>query len=951
MEKILRYSVIVTLLLFTSFILEGQNKVRGIILDAQTNDPVIGGSVIIAGTTQGTITDWDGTFEFETDLDFPFNVEISYIGYETQTIEKLDDSRMQVRMLESSVVIEGVEVKASRISDKQKKSPLTIESLDLIAIKETPSADFYDGLGSLKGVDLTAASLGFKVVNVRGFNSTSPVRSLQIIDGVDNQAPGLNFSLGNFLGSSELDVNKVELIVGASSAFYGPNAFNGVIAMETKDPFFHKGLSASVRLAERNLVKPAIRWADAFQNKDGNDWFAYKLNLEYLRADDWEANNFNPVDQSIVPADNPGRFDAVNIYGDEYQSGNDFSDVGLSNAAIGQLRTWYRTGYREEDLVDYDTRNLKANVAFHFKTKPSLGLESPEFVVSSNYGNGTTVYQGDNRFSLRGINFFQNKIEYRKKNDYFIRAYTTTTTAGDSYDPFFTALQLQENAKPDREWSIDYADFWQNGSDELPSVTSRIQELGYPELEVEFDPTTGTIVTNFDVDAARQFFIDHADEFAQWHAEAAAFANGPGTGTSNAVAFFEPGTDRFNEEFNRITNTLRSEGGTKFFDQSSLYHVHGEYKIRPESGIDLITLGSNFRLYTPRSQGTVFSDTADIRITNREFGIYAGLEKSFADNKIKVSVASRLDKNQNFDWLMSPAASIVYTPSENNFFRFSFSSAIRNPTLTDQFLFLDVGRATLAGNLNGVDSLVTIESLTDFFASSRLDTLDFFNIAPVQPEEVKTFELGFRTTLFDKLYVDAGLYYSIYDNFLGFNIGADLDVSVTQAGGVTLQSLEVFRYSANSTNQVRTQGAAIGLNYYLANNYSLNGNYSYNELVQTVEDDPIIPAFNTPTHKFNVGISGRNLPLKTGGLGIKSFGFSVNYKWIEGFIFEGSPQFTGFIPSYDMLDAQVNFLIPKINSTLKIGASNILDNQAFQTFGGPRIGRLAYIAWTYEPSN
>lgn len=944
MMKYMRIWIVSLVILFCGSSISAQNVIKGIIYDASNNDPVIGGSVIIEGTTQGTITDWDGSFEFETAMGFPLMITVSYIGYETQTIEKLDDSRIEIRMLESSIVIEGVEVKASRISDKQKKSPLTIESLDLIAIKETPSADFYDGLGSLKGVDLTAASLGFKVINMRGFNSTSPVRSLQTIDGVDNQAPGLNFSLGNFLGSSELDINKVELIVGASSAFYGPNAFNGVIGMETKDPFFHEGLSASIKVAERNMFKPAIRWADALENKEGNKWMAYKLNVEALRADDWVADNYGPVDDSDVDATNPGGFDAVNIYGDEYQSGNDFSDFPLSDSGVGTIGNWYRTGYKEEDLVNYDTRNFKANVAFHFRTNPEKELDSPEIIASSSYGSGTTVYQGDNRFSLNGINFFQNKIEYRKKNNYFIRAYTTTTTAGDSYDPYFTALQLQELAKENREWSIDYANFWQNGSAEASSIKSRIEDLGYPELDVMYDPVTNTVISNFDTEAANDFFSNNSDLFQQWHAEAAAYANGPGYGTSSSEAFYEPGTDRFQTEFDRITGTLRSEGGTQFFDKSSLYHVHGEYKFKPE-WTDLITVGSNFRYYTPQSKGTVFSDTSGVKITNQEFGIYGGIEKSLFDNNVKLSVASRLDKNQNFDWLFSPAASIVYTPSENNFFRFSFSSAIRNPTLSDQYLFLDVGRATLSGNLNGVDSLVTIESLFDYFGSLNTDTLSYFNIAPVRPEEVKTFEFGFRTTLFDKLYVDAGVYYSIYNNFLGFNIGADFEVD---ALGVGIQKLDIFRYAANSINEVRTQGASLGMNYYLADKVSLNGNYSYNKLVKTAEDDPIIPAFNTPTHKFNVGVSGRNLPIKTGVLGIKNFGFSVNYKWIEGFIFEGSPQFTGFVPSYDMLDAQINFIIPKASSTIKIGASNILNNRAFQTVGGPEIGRLAYISWTYE---
>ena len=363
--------LILGIFLFQLFNLSAQNKIRGMVIDASINDVVIGASVVIQGTSKGTLTDWDGSFQFETDLPYPFNIEISYLSFETKVIEVTNDDLINVALEESTVVIEGVEVKASRISDKQKKSPLTIESLDLIAIKETPAADFYDGLGALKGVDLTAASLGFKVINMRGFNSTSPVRSLQIIDGVDNQAPGLNFSLGNFLGSSELDVNKVELIVGASSAFYGPNAFNGVISMETKDPFFHEGLSAFVKVAERNMFKGAVRWADAFENSEGQQTIAYKLNFEALRADDWVANNYTPVDGSIVDADNAGGFDAVNIYGDEYQNGNDFSEFPLTDPGVGTLRTWYRTGYREEDLVDYNTRNYKANAAVHFKLMPS----------------------------------------------------------------------------------------------------------------------------------------------------------------------------------------------------------------------------------------------------------------------------------------------------------------------------------------------------------------------------------------------------------------------------------------------------------------------------------------------------------------------------------------------------------------------------------------------------
>lgn len=926
--------------LFTSN-LSAQTTLKGIILDAENNDPIIGGTLLIQGTGDGTASDWDGTFEFTTEQALPFTLEFSYTGYDTKLVEVTSTKRLEVFLSAGVVTIDAVEVKGSRISDKQKESPLTVESMDVLAIKETPSANFYDGLGSLKGVDLTAASLGFKVINVRGFNSTSPVRSLQTIDGVDNQAPGLNFSLGNFLGSSELDVNRVEIVVGASSAFYGPNAFNGVIAMQTKDPFFYDGLSASVKAGERNLVDAALRWADKFQNKNGEDYLAYKVNFSYLRADDWVADNFDPVDDSEVPFNNPGGFDAVNIYGDEYFGGNDFRDFPLFQEPVTR-GNFYRTGYEEIDLVDYDTRNYKANAALHYRLKPSMAEQSPELIVSGNFGSGTTVYQGENRFSLKGITFLQNRIELKKRNKYFLRAYSTRTTAGDSYDPYFTALRLQEEAKENRDWSIDYSSHWAANFD------PQLEALGYPQVEViGFDPETGQVLTDFDVDAARQWFIDNRELLGRWHDESSAFANTGGQGGSNTQDFFEPGTERFQELFNTITGTLRSDGGTRFFDNSALYHAHGEYIFTP-TWTDKVTVGSNYRLYTPISRGTVFNDGDGERITNSEVGVYGGIEKSFFEKKVKASFAARADKNQNFNLLFSPAGSLVYTPSKNNFFRVSFSSAIRNPTLSDQYLSLNVGRATLAGNLNGATDLVTVESLLELFGTSNapLSVLDSFDIAPIQPEEVKTIEAGVRTTLFEKLYVDAGYYYSFYNNFIGFLIGVDFEPA---AVGTGFDRLDVFRYAANSSSQVETQGFSIGLNYFLPKNLSLSGNYSWNQLVKTDINDPIIPAFNTPEHKFNLGLGGRNLRMNFGEKSIRNFGYNINYKWVEGFIFEGSPQFTGFIPSYDMLDAQINFRFDKLDTTIKLGASNILNNRAFQTYGGPEIGRLAYVTFLYEP--
>ncbi len=914
-----------------------QATLRGEVKEAGSSEPLIGASVTVKGSTEGTVTEYDGSFEFRVRASFPLTLLVSYVGYDEKEVSVTNAGQaIKVQLNPSVITTEIVEIKGQRISEKQKANPLTVESLDLIAIKQAATDNFYDGLGSLKGVDLTAASLGFKIINTRGFNSTSPVRSLQIIDGVDNQAPGLNFSLGNFLGSSELDVLKVDLIVGASSAFYGPNAFNGVISMETKSPLLHKGLSASLKAGERSLAEGAFRWADALKNKNGHDAFAYKLNFSYMRAYDWEADNYDPVDDTRTGFGNPGRFDAVNIYGDEYFAGFDYSTFDLHS--YPGLGVWHRTGYREKDLVDYNTRNVKANAAFHVRTNPAAGDQSPELIYSSSFGSGTTVYQGDNRFSLRDILFFQNRLEFRKRDKYFIRAYASHEDAGNSFDPYFTALLLQDSAKRNADWGTDYVDYW------LRNVAPVIKNAeGFPRLNITFDPVTFEVIATFDREAALAWLAANNERLTQWHAEAEASANAanPRNGSRD---FFAPGTQRFRDEFNEITTRSRNDGGTRFIDRSALYHVHGEYKFNPRF-LEYLTVGGNARLYTPASEGTVFYDTAGIRITNLEFGMYTGMEKAFFDKRLKAAFAMRVDKNQNFDWLVSPAASLVWKPTPNNYLRASFSSAIRNPTLTDQYLSLNVGRAILSGNLNGVDSLVTLPSLRDYLGTLNLQRLEYFNIDPVRPEKVKTFELGYRTTLFDKVFLDAGYYYNIYNDFLGFNLGADLDVDPSTGRPLRVQA---YRYAANSTNTVTTQGFAVGLNYYFGRYYMFSGNYSWNKLIKTFDDDPIIPAFNTPEHKFNISLSGRDVPINLGFLRLPKFGFNVNYKWIEGFLFEGSPQFTGRIPTYDLVDAQVNHEWRKINTTIKIGASNLLNNKQFQTYGGPRIGRLAYISLLYE---
>ena len=907
---------------FITMNLKAQVKVTGKLLDDYTSNPIDGAKIKVKGMNAGAFTDEKGAFTISLQAELPIVLISSFLGYsdmETLVSSALEPIVIRLKT-DKTLNLEEVNVR-SFATDKEKESALSIETMSLAEIQETPSTDFYEGLSHMKGVDLTSASLGFKVVNTRGFNSTSPVRTLQIIDGVDNASPGLNFALGNFLGASELDLMKVEVVSGASSAFYGPNAFNGVISMYTKSPFKFQGFSASVKGGERMLNEYAVRYAKAFQNKEGKDKFAFKLNFSYLSADDWIANNANSVAGLDTDENNSGGYDAVNRYGDENLSPNINNALDI-NARIQSpgLGRWHRTGYWEKDIVDYDTKNLKVSAAIHH-----LITDDIEFILASNIGTGTTVYQGDNRFSLKDIVFFQNRLELRKKDDFFIRAYATNEDAGNSYDAVLTSFLMQDAACIDSDWDKRYRDYWTN------EVVDQVRAL---DPNVTWTPQLGT---TFDIGAVDSVVAANPEQIAVWHDEAEAFANEEFVNYNGGLDYFEPGTVRFDSLLTDITSkTSFLEGGSRIQDKSALYHLHGEKIFNTEFA--KFTVGANGRIYTPKSQGALFSDTGGIKIINREFGVYAGAEKRFKDDEWILKASMRIDKNENFNFLPSPALSLIWQPNKEHSLRATLTSAIRNPTLLNQYMYYNVGRAKLVGNISGYDSLVTIESLRDYYYTQNPDTLSYFNLDPIAPEEVKSIEVGYRGILFKNLYVDMNYYFNSYINFIGFVTGADTKFIQT---GIIIN--DVYRIATNSKETITTQGATLGLNYYFGDHYAINGNYSWNVLNKE-SDDPIIPAYNTPEHKFNLGLRGRDLAFKK----FRGFGFNVNYKWIEGFIYEGSPQFTGSVPTYGLLDAQINKKIEKVNLTVKLGASNLLNNQVLQVYGGPFIGRMIYTSISFN---
>lgn len=661
-----------------------QTKVSGTITDASTKEPLIGVSVQVKGKVVGTITNTKGEFSFSVSSAPPFTLVISSVGYESQEMAVSgNNASINISLKEQAVLGQEVVVSASRVEESVLKSPAAIEKMDIRTIRETASPSFYDALANMKGIDMTTQGLLFKSINMRGFGATGNPRTVQMIDGMDNQAPGLNFPVDNIVGMPELDVESVEVLPGAASALYGPNAINGLVLMNSKSPFLYQGLSATLKtgvMSASNRTEPTTPMTDfsmRYAKASKNNKFAFKANLAYITAKDWQATDYTNLNTGGVQNGTRGAgvktdYDGMNIYGDEVQANMTTVANGLiaakllPSAALGLIPSTNvsRTGFLEKDMVDYNTKSFKTNLAAHYRLNDKL-----ELVGQVNYGYGTTVYTGTGRYSLRNFNLTQAKVELRGDN-FTLRAYTTQERSGQSYTAGLAAVAMLNSIKPHATWFGEYVGAFAAArgagqSEEAAHLTARgVADKGMPV----------------------------------------------------------PGTAEYTTLLNKFRDAAIVDGGGGFLDKTNLYHAEGIYNFKNQiKFIDLLG-GANVRQYQLASNGTLFADKKEGRtgtIPINEYGAFLQAAKSLFNDHLKLSASIRYDKSQNFKGFYTPRLSAVATFGEQNF-RISYQTGYRIPTTQNQYIDLKTPAGTLIGGQPEFDarynlgSGISLATLTDF---------------------------------------------------------------------------------------------------------------------------------------------------------------------------------------------------------------------------------------------
>lgn len=942
------YLLIVSL--FFCSISFAQTSISGSVKDGG-NQPIPGANITVNGENAGTVSDNDGNFILTTSKKPPFEIKVSSVGYGEKKINVTSNNqKVSVVLSDQETMLDEIVVSASRTPERLRESPVTIERFTAADVKKTASPTFYDGLENMKEVQMNTSSMSFKSINTRGFATVANTRFMQLVDGMDNSSPLLNFVLGNLIGVSDIDVASVELLPGASSALYGANAFNGILFMKSKSPFIEQGISAYVKYGQTNQKSAGsneyydygIRVAHKF-----NDYFAAKANFTFMKGTEWFATDY--TDKTVEGRDRSHpNYNGMNVYGDEATT--NIKGVGQSLVGLGLLpasalnllpnENVSRTGYNEVDLTDNVVKNAKVDFSLHFKPFKN----DFEIVWQSKFGFGNSVYQGANRYYLNGFEMQQHKLELSGKN-FFVRGYVTTEDGGKSYDMLFTGLNINRVWKDDKTWFGQYAGAYVQST--LAGQT--------PE---------------------------------QAHLTARGVAD---TGR------FLPGTPEFKNAFNQVIANPDVLSGSKLVDNSKIYHSDANYNFKDLIEFAEIQVGGSYRRYDLNSFGRIYTDTPQFGgIKYDEYGAYTQIQKKLMEDRLKLTGSVRYDKADNFEGNYSPRISAVYSAGEakNHVFRGSFQTGFRNPTTQDLYIGFNVGNAILLGsaadNLTRYNETLPVTSpLGQALVGGATTTIDgnnaYYNsytaqsatafgalastnpvaasallvktdVGLVKPETVKAFELGYRGQ-YEGFNIDLNGYYNVYNDFIGnltvvaplYGVAQDAPNPLLGPSDPGAQSIDAlatgntraFQLYTNTDIEIKSIGFGAGVSKRLPKNFEVSANYNFAQFEFDQAKDPSFKAgFNTPKHRVKGSISNDNV--------FKNFGFNVSARWSDEYLWESSFA-DGMIDAATVIDAQISYGIPTLKSVLKVGATNLGGKEYRQLIGPGLIGQQYFVSLTINP--
>lgn len=277
----------------------------GRVVNVEGNVPIGNAAIEVLGATGAARTSLSGADgQFRVNLPpGSYSIVVTMLGFETSRVDNIgvvsgETRDVTVTLRSRALALNPIVVTASRREEKALEAPASISIVGPERIEARVALSPMEHVRALPGVDAVQTGLMQSNTVSRGFNNVFSGSLLMLTDNRIASVPSLRLNAANFVPSTDLDLERIEFVLGPGAALYGPNSASGVMHMITSSPIDTPGSQFSLAGGERSIFHGVARHSMAFSDRLG-----IKISGQYFRGDDWEFTD--PAEVAAAQAD-PG---------------------------------------------------------------------------------------------------------------------------------------------------------------------------------------------------------------------------------------------------------------------------------------------------------------------------------------------------------------------------------------------------------------------------------------------------------------------------------------------------------------------------------------------------------------------------------------------------------------------------------------------------------------------
>ena len=420
-----------------------QTSVNGTVTDNQ-GQPIPGVAVIIAGTSQGTTTDFDGNFSIE--VGEGQQLEISSIGFTTQVISVGDQTTVNVVLQESIEILDEIVVSGYTTQSRRTLSG-AVGTVNVEDAVKTPVVNAADALqGRVAGVNVIGSGSpgAAPVITVRGYATTNNNSPLYVIDGVQTQDANV------FNSINPKDIEYISVLKDGAAAIYGARASNGVIIINTKDGDYNQKSTLEVEIYSGNT--DVTRFPDML-NVDQHAQMIWqsKINDGQTPSHPQYGSGGSPVVPSVLNVPMPAGAEYVGAEARVTPGGTDWFDAIFDPAPVQSVdisasggsesgRYHMSVGYlnREGAMIHTGFERVQTRLNSEFKINDRITVGEH---LNASFSNRT----GSSGGAVQSASFSSPLVPLRDSNGNFAGSYSNAMGLGISNSPFADLNRAKNN--------------------------------------------------------------------------------------------------------------------------------------------------------------------------------------------------------------------------------------------------------------------------------------------------------------------------------------------------------------------------------------------------------------------------------------------------------------------------------------------------------------------------